>query len=80
MPGTRLNVQNYDFEKEKASEKTGGNWVPLEMNSSPSIPKEASKNGIDTTGVEEEENAKMVYHNPPRNKSSLQEGFLSSTA
>ena len=47
---------------------------------SPSIQFEAAKNFIDTTGVEDEENFKIVYYNPPRNKSSLQDGFLSSTA
>ena len=80
MPWSRINIQNYDFEKEKASENTGGNLVSLELNLSPSIQFEASKNFIDTTGVEDEENYKIVYYNPPRNKSSLQEGFLSSTA
>ena len=80
MPWTRINVQNYDFEKDKASENTGGNLVSLEMNLSPSIQIEASKNFIDTNGVEDEENFKIVYYNPPRNKSSLQDGFLSSTA
>ena len=80
MPWTRLNLQNYDFEKDKASENTGGNLVSLEMNLSPSIQIEASKNFIDTNGVEDEENFKIVYYNPPRNKSSLQDGFLSSTA
>ena len=80
MPWTRLNVQNYDFEKDKASENTGGNLVSLEMNLSPSIQFEASKNFIDTNGVEDEETFKIVYYNPPRNKSSLKDGFLSSTA
>ena len=80
MPWTRLNVQNYDFEKEKASENTGGNLISLEMNLSPSIQFEASKNFIDTNGVENEETFKIVYYNPPRNKSTLKDGFLSSTA
>ena len=80
MPWTRLNVQNYDFEKDKASENTGGNLVSLEMNLSPSIQFEVSKNFIDTNGVEDEETFKIVYYNPPRNKSSLKDGFLSSTA
>ena len=80
MPWTRLNVQNYDFEKDKASENTGGNLVSLEMNLSPSIQFEASKNFIDTSGVEDEETFKIMYYNPPRNKSSLQDGFLSASA
>ena len=80
MPWTRINIQNYDFEKDKASENTGGNLVSLEMNLSPSIQFEASRNFIDTNGVEDEENFKIVYYNPPRNKTSLQDGFLSSTA
>ena len=80
MPWTRINVQNYDFEKDKASENTGGNLVSLEMNLSPSIQFEASRNFIDTNGVEDENSFKIMYYNPPRNKTSLQDGFLSSTA
>ena len=80
MPWTRINIQNYDFEKEKASENTGGNLVSLEMNLSPSIQFEVSKNFIDTTGVDDEENYKLMYYNPPRNKSSLQDGFISANA
>ncbi len=80
MPWTRINIQNYDFEKEKASENTGGNLVSLEMNLSPSIQFEVSKNFIDTTGVDDEENYKLMYYNPPRNKSSLQDGFISVNA
>ena len=80
MPWTRVNMQNYDFKKDKASENTDGNLVSLEMNLTPSIQFEASKNFISTTGVEDEENFKIMYYNPPRNKSSLQDGFLSSTA
>ena len=80
MPWTRINVQNYDFEKDKASENTGGNLVSLEMNLSPSIQFEASRNFIDTTGVDDENSFKIMYYNPPRSKTSLQDGFLSSTA
>ena len=80
MPWTRINIQNYDFEKDKASENTGGNLVSLEMNLSPSIQIEASKNFIDTTGVEDENSFKIMYYNPPRNKTSLQDGFLSASA
>ena len=80
MPWTRINIQNYDFKKDKASESTNGNLFSLEMNLSPSIQIEASKNLINTTGVEDENSFKIVYYNPPRNKSSLQDGFLSSTA
>ena len=80
MPWTRINIQNYDFEKDKASENTGGNLVSLEMNLSPSIQFEASRNFIDTTGVDDENSFKIMYYNPPRNKTSLQDGFLSSTA
>ena len=80
LPWTRLHVQNYDFEKEKASENTGGNLVSLEMNLSPSIQFEASKNFIDTNGVEDEETFKIMYYNPPRNKSSLQDGLISANA
>ena len=80
MPWTRINVQNYDFEKDKASENTGGNLVSLEMNLSPSIQFEASRNFIDTNGVEDENSFKIMYYNPPRNKASLQDGFLSANA
>ena len=80
MPWTRINVQNYDFEKDKASENTGGNLVSLEMNLSPSIQFEVSRNFIDTNGVEDENSFKIMYYNPPRNKASLQDGFLSANA
>ena len=80
MPWTRINVQNYDFEKDKASENTGGNLVSLEMNLSPSIQFEASRNFIDTNGVEDENSFKIMYYNPPRNKTSLQDGLLSASA
>ena len=80
MPWTRINVQNYDFEKDKASDNTGGNLVSLEMNLSPSIQFEASRNFIDTNGVEDENSFKIMYYNPPRNKTSLQDGFLSASA
>ncbi|OCW76237.1 hypothetical protein AKH19_05575 [Pelagibacteraceae bacterium GOM-A1] len=80
MPWTRINIQNYDFEKDKASENTGGNLVSLEMNLSPSIQFEASRNFIDTSGVEDENSFKIMYYNPPRNKTSLQDGFLSASA
>ena len=80
MPWTRINIQNYDFEKDKASENTGGNLVSLEMNLSPSIQFEASRNFIDTTGVDDENSFKIMYYNPPRNKTSLQDGFLSASA
>ena len=80
MPWTRINIQNYDFEKDKASDNTGGNLVSLEMNLSPSIQFEASRNFIDTNGVEDENSFKIMYYNPPRNKTSLQDGFLSASA
>ena len=80
MPWTRINIQNYDFEKDKASDNTGGNLVSLEMNLSPSIQFEASRNFIDTNGVEDENSFKIMYYNPPRNKTSLQDGFLSESA
>ena len=80
MPWTRINIQNYDFEKDKASENTGGNLVSLEMNLSPSIQFAASRNFIDTTGVDDENSFKIMYYNPPRNKTSLQDGFISSNA
>ena len=80
MPWSTINIQNYEFEKDKASENTRGNLVSLEMNLTPSIQFEVSRNFIDTTGVDDEENFKIMYYNPPRNKSSLQEGLISANA
>ena len=80
MPWAKINYQNYDFKKDKAAENMGGNIVSLEMSLSPSIQFEVSKNFIDTTGVDDEENYKLMYYNPPRNKSSLQDGFISANA
>ena len=80
MPWTRINIQNYDFKKDKASENTNGNLVSLEMNLSPSIQFEASRDFSDTNGVEDENSFKIMYYNPPRNKTSLQDGFISANA
>ena len=80
MPWSMINIQNYEFEKDKASENTSGNLVSLEMNLTPSIQFEVSKNFIDTTGVDDEDNFKIMYYNPPRNKSSLQDGLISANA
>ena len=80
MPWSTVNIQNYEFEKDKASENTSGNLVSLEMNLTPSIQFEVSKNFIDTTGVDDEDNFKIMYYNPPRNKSSLQDGLISANA
>ena len=80
MPWSTINIQNYEFEKDKASENTSGNLVSLEMNLTPSIQFEVSRNFIDTTGVDDEENFKIMYYNPPRNKSSLQDGLISANA
>lgn len=80
MPWSMINIQNYEFEKDKATENTSGNLVSLEMNLTPSIEFEVSRNFIDTTGVDDEENFKIMYYNPPRNKSSLQEGLISANA
>ena len=80
MPWTRINIQNYDFKKDKASENTNGNLVSLEMNLSPSIQFEASRDFSDTNGVEDESSFKIMYYNPPRNKTSLQDGFISANA
>ena len=80
MPWSMINIQNYEFEKDKATENTSGNLVSLEMNLTPSIEFEVSRNFIDTAGVDDEENFKIMYYNPPRNKSSLQEGLRSANA
>ena len=78
MPWTRINIQNYDFKKDKASENTNGNLVSLEMNLTPSIQFEASRDFSDTNGVDDENSFKIMYYNPQRNKTSLQDGFISA--
>ena len=50
------------------------------MNLSPSIQFEASRDFSDTNGVEDESSFKIMYYNPPRNKISLQDGFISANA
>ena len=42
--------------------------------------KHRGKHFIDTNGVEDEETFKIMYYNPPRNKSSLQDGLISANA
>lgn len=78
MPWAKINYQNYDFKKDKAAENMGGNIVSLEMSLSPSIQFEASRNFISASGYEDEDTYRIVYYNPPRNKSSMQDGLFSS--
>ena len=78
MPWAKVNYQNYDFKKDKAAEDTAGNVVSIEMSLSPSLQFEASRNFISASGYEDEDTYRIVYYNPPRNKSSMQDGLFSS--
>ena len=79
MPWAKVNYQNYDFKKDKAAEDTAGNVVSIEMSLSPSLQFEASRNFISASGYEDEDTYRIVYYNPPRNKSSMQDGLFSSS-
>ena len=78
MPWATVNYQNYDFKKDKAAENTAGNIVSLEMRLTPNIQFEASRNFISVSGIEDEDSYKIMYYSPPRNETSMQDGFISS--
>ena len=78
MPWAKINYQNYEFVKDKASEDTGGNIVSLEMSLSPNLQFEASRNFVSVSGVDDEDTYRLMYYNPPKNKTSMQEGLFSS--
>ena len=78
MPWATVNYQNYDFKKDKAAENTAGNIVSLEMRLTPNIQFEASRNFISVSGIEDEDSYKIMYYNPPRNETSMQDGLISS--
>ena len=78
MPWATVNYQNYDFKKDKAAENTAGNIVSLEMRLTPNIQFEASRNFISVSGIEDEDSYKIMYYNPPRNETSMQDGIVSS--
>ena len=78
MPWATVNYQNYDFKKDKAAENTAGNIVSVEMRLTPNIQFEASRNFISVSGIEDEDSYKIMYYNPPRNETSMQDGLISS--
>ena len=78
MPWATVNYQNYDFKRDKAAENTAGNIVSLEMRLTPNIQFEASRNFISVSGIEDEDSYKIMYYNPPRNETSMQDGLISS--
>ncbi len=78
MPWAKINYQNYEFEKDKASEDTGGNIVSLEMSLTPNVQFEASRNFISVSGEDDEDTFRLMYYNPPKNKTSMQDGLFSS--
>ena len=78
MAWATVNYQNYDFKKDKAAENTAGNIVSLEMRLTPNIQFEASRNFISVSGIEDEDSYKIMYYNPPRNETSMQDGLISS--
>ncbi len=78
MPWATVNYQNYDFKKDKAAENTAGNIVSLEMRLTPNIQFETSRNFISVSGIEDEDSYKIMYYNPPRNETSMQDGIVAS--
>ena len=78
MPWAKINYQNYEFVKDKASEDTGGNIVSLEMSLTPNLQFEASRNFVSVSGVDDEDTYTLMYYNPPKNKTSMQDGLFSS--
>jgi len=78
MPWAKINYQNYEFVKDKASEDTGGNIVSLEMSLTPNLQFEASRNFVSVSGVDDEDTYRLMYYNPPKNKTSMQDGLFSS--
>ena len=78
MPWATVNYQNYDFKRDKAAENTAGNIVSLEMRLTPNIQFEASRNFISVSGIKDEDSYKIMYYNPPRNETSMQDGLISS--
>ena len=78
MPWAKINYQNYEFAKDTASEDTGGNIVSLEMSLTPNVQFEASRNFVSVSGVDDEDTYRLMYYNPPKNKTSMQDGLFSS--
>ena len=70
MPWAKINYQNYEFVKDKASEDTGGNIVSLEMSLTPNLQFEASRNFVSVSGVDDEDTYRLMYYNPPKNKTN----------
>ena len=60
------------------SKDTGGNIVSLEMSLTPNLQFEASRNFVSVSGVDDEDTYRLMYYNPPKNKTSMQDGLFSS--
>ena len=81
MPWSKINLQNYKWENEKASSDTEGNKVSLEMALSPTVQFDATGDFSDNSGVDDEYSYKLSFVYPPRdNQQTLQDGFLSDLA
>ena len=81
LPWSKLNLQNYSWEKEKASSDTEGNKLSLEMLITPSVQFDISGDFSDNAGVDDEYTYKLTFVHPPRDtKYTLKEGFISNLA
>ena len=81
MPWSKLNLQNYSWEKEKASSDTEGNKLSLEMLITPSVQFDISGDFSDNAGVDDEYTYKLTFVHPPRDtKYTLKDGFISNLA
>ena len=81
LPWSKLNLQNYSWEKEKASSDTEGNKLSLEMLITPSLQFDISGDFSDNAGVDDEYTYKLTFVHPPRDtKYTLKDGFISNLA
>ena len=81
MPWAMVNLQNYSWEKEKASDDTEGNMLSIETMLSPTVQLDVTGDYSDNDSVEDEYNAKLTFIYPPRDyKKTLQDGFIANTA
>ena len=48
------------------------------MRLTPNIQFETSRNFISVSGIEDEDSYKIMYYNPPRNETSMQDGIVAS--
>ena len=81
MPWAVVNLQNYSWEKEKASNDTEGNMLSLETMLSPTVQLDVTGDYSDNDSVDDEYNAKLTFIYPPRDyRKTLQDGFIAATA